>query len=77
MDEACRTYGDVHTGSWWGDPGIDCGIWKWIFKKWGGGHWLDWYGLEQVWSSCECSNVPVGYGLYHRNNSGKMYCSAV
>jgi hypothetical protein len=24
MGKACSTYGgEVHTGSWWGDPGID------------------------------------------------------
>jgi hypothetical protein len=37
----------VHTGFWWGDPGVDGRIiLKWIFKKWDGGG-MDWIDMAQ------------------------------
>jgi hypothetical protein len=34
----CSTYGEEER---WEEPGIDGGILKWVFKKWGGGHSMD------------------------------------
>jgi hypothetical protein len=62
-----------------GDPGIHDGIFKMDLQEvgWGSLTRLIWLRIEQVGGSCECSYEPVGYGLCHSNNSGKMYSSAV
>jgi hypothetical protein len=37
---------EVHTGFWWGDPGVNGRIiLKWMFKKWDRG--IDWIELAQ------------------------------
>jgi hypothetical protein len=45
------------------EPRVDgMTILRWIFRKWDGGHGLDWSGsgLGQVAGSCKCSNEPSG-----------------
>jgi hypothetical protein len=61
---------EMHTRCWWGDLrkryhfedlGL-CGeiILKWIFKKWGGRHGLDWFGSG--WGQITCA---FEWGIQH------------
>jgi hypothetical protein len=76
MGGACNMYGgrwDVHTGLWWGNQrewdhvgntGVNGRIiLRWIFRKWDGGHGLDWLAQDKdrwLTASCEHSNEPWG-----------------